>query len=71
MVINIDPNVVYGILVAIVLIVLIMTSPSIIRARRKTDHAYLEEGTQEESAEEVTITQSWPKRDEPLDRDVP
>jgi hypothetical protein len=33
MVLNIDPNVVYGILVAIVLIVLIVSSPKILRAR--------------------------------------
>lgn len=35
MVLNIDPNVVYGILVAIVLIVLIITSPKILRARTR------------------------------------
>jgi len=33
MVLNIDPNVVYGVLVAIVLIVLILQAPRIIRAR--------------------------------------
>jgi hypothetical protein len=58
-VINIDPNVVYGILVAIVLIILIIEFPRILRARSSRISNSIEEDPTERD------TQQW-KRDDQM-----
>jgi hypothetical protein len=58
MVINIDSNVVYGILVAIVLIILILETPRILRSRRAPDSDLLKEDPAERT------TEQW-RRDDP------
>jgi hypothetical protein len=57
MVINIDPNVVYGILVAIVLIILIIEFPRILRARGSRISNPIEEDPTEKD------TQQWRRED--------
>jgi hypothetical protein len=57
LVINIDPNVVYGILVAIVLIVLIASVPSILRSRYPKDTELLRDPM-------TQPTETWPHQGE-------
>jgi hypothetical protein len=51
-IINIDSNVVYGILVAIVLIILIIETPRILRSRRAPDSDLLKEDSDERPTQE-------------------